>query len=637
MAVYERNQGQLLPSSNTMPALPSKDIGSIIVRSLQNALSADSGSDDELPDKIAEGINRSDIANGQKKGGVAQNGGEGNPKSPIDNLLKSGETARTKAYEKHLKSEAAAEKKAREERAKRDQAIEKAFDTTLRGLSTFAQNPLKGLDNALQAGLKFGLKGLSRLPDLFSKDNKKDGPTGLKKGGNGSSKEGIEIEARVFNAIEGSFSNMKLDQVGLIISSGSYKPTLIECVKSGIDESLFAEAMGGDKLNAAKENQARLAALKTPKQEKDQKEVKEANVEKKRDKQANAQLAETAKTNLTVGMIFGKLAALAIGLAAVALLIPIIAGHLADLVLNFKYAAKETPVKFGAFMRKAKAVLFGGLYDLAAKLKWPGVLGGGSFLNPALSEEEKAEYNELERTQLVKDYEAAKIKMETGEKNKAALARYEALMQKRDSEGLSLAEKLELGRMVNKVDSYKRNIQEAEDARKNVEFWEANNVQIKRWNELKNTDIGSLKDRMTAEAEDWENEEYGKLYKGMLERGEMTANQAAWAMTKGGASKSGAAAQAISEFTDKVKKGEASFAPETGLEAGKRRGLQVQDAFVNLFGELGHNLFMSTKSAYQKKNTADPNATLNKAVQNYHNTVNNITTATPSNMGAGPR
>lgn len=610
MAVYERNQGQLPPSSNTMPALPSRDIGSIIVRSLQNALSADSGGDDELPDKIAEGINRSDLMNGQKKGGVSQNGEGGNSKSPIDNLLKGGETARTKAYEKHLKKEEDAEKKARREREARDMAAAKAFETTLRGLSTFAQNPLKGLDNALQAGFKglfkFGNNLMHKSLGDINKDMKK--AVGV-----------VTAPAReVGNLVKGTFTTAAA--VGEVVGGGVAKVV----GKGGIQKP----AVEASDVASEKSGKTKVAKVKgeekggETKQDKDKKEVKEANVEKKRDKQAGAQLAETAKTNLTVGMIFGKLVALAIGLAAVAVLIPIIAGHLADLVLNFKYAAKETPVKFGAFMRKAKAVLFGGLYELAGKLKWP--WGGGSLLDPSLSKEEKAEKEELSQNEMVKSYINAQTDAE----------RYKKVME--SDEYQKRKAMYERGEM-SEMDKAHFEKEEAKMKKtfENLKFYEGTAV-VKRWNEL-NLDPTKAGERMMAEAENWENEEYGKLYQGMLERGEMTANQAAWAMTKGGASKSGAAAQVISEFTDKVRKGEASFAPETGLEAGKRRGLQVEDDFVNLFGELGHNLFRSTKSTYQKRNTADPNATLDKAVQNYHNTVNNITTATPSNMGAGPR
>ena len=618
MATYERNQGQIAASSNTLPALPSKDIGSIIVRSLQNALTADSGDDDALPDKIAEGINRSVIANGQKKGGVAQNG-EGNSKSPIDNLLKSGETARTKAYEKHLKKEEDAEKKARREREARDRAATKAFETTLRGLSTFAQNPLKGLDNTLQAGFKglfkFGNNLMHKSLGDINKDMKK--AVGV-----------VTAPAReVGNLVKGTFTTAAA--VGKVVGGGIAKATGIglsqeereaEIKKNSPFKKTQKNADGtmtvveGGGKNQGKTFDA--SGKEVSKQDKDQKEAKEAKIEKKRDQQAGAQLAETAKTNLTVGMIFGKLVALAIGLAAVAVLVPIIVGHLADLVLNFKYAAKETPVKFGAFMRKAKAVLFGGLYDLVGKLKWP--WGGGSLLDPSLSDSEKNEYADLRTNEKVKKYDETQKWMERNQEK----------LEKQIAEGTISEENKKI------YDAKKaelENLKGDKDVARYLELDELNKA-AKEGNFVE-----SKKQQMMAEAEDWENEEYGKLYKGMLERGEMTVNHAAWAMTKGGASKSDAAAQAIVEFTDKVKKGEASFAAETKGEALKRRGLAVEDSVANLFGELGHNLTKSTKVAYQKRNTADPNATLDKAVQNYHNTVNNITTATPSNMGAGPR
>ena len=553
-----------------MPALPSKDISTILVRSLQNALSADSGGgDDELPDKIAEGINRSDLVGGQKKGGVAQNG-EGNAKSPIDNLLKGGETARTKAYEKHLKKEEDAEKKARQERLIRDRNIEKAFDTTLRGLSTFAQNPLKGLDNALQAGFKNLFKFGDKLLNTSVKDV-----------ANGIVKPFKNIKNGAMNAITTTVAVGKVMGGGIARLAG----------KSGVNK-------GGE-----------------TKQEKDEKSAKEGKVEKKRDQQAKDQLAETAKTNLTVGMIFAKIALVVAAIAAIAVLVPIIVGKLADLVLSFKYAAKETPVKFGAFMLKAKAALFGGLYDLVGKLKWP--WGGGSLLDPSLSKEEKAEKEELSQNEMVKSYINAQTDAE----------RYKKVME--SDEYQKRKEMYERGEM-SEMDKAHFEKEETKMKRtfENLKFYEGTAV-VKRWNEL-NLDPTKAGERMMAEAEDWEDKEYGKLYKGMLERGELTAANAAWAVTKGGAAKSQSAMQAIKEHIDSG----GTFAEETSTEAVRRKGLKVAEDLANTFGELAHNLVKSTKEgSYKRKNWSDSEGQVRDAINNYNVVHNNVTTSTPNNMG----
>lgn len=604
MAVYERNQGQLPPSSNAMPALPSRDIGSIIVRSLQNALSADSGGDDELPDKIAEGINRSDLMNGQKKGGVSQNGEGGNSKSPIDNLLKGGETARTKAYEKHLKKEEDAEKKARREREARDRAAAKAFETTLRGLSTFAQNPLKGLDNALQAGFKGLFKFGNNLMHKSLGDIGKD----MKKAVGVVTAPAREVGKLAKGVITTTFA------VGKVVGGGVAKAI----GKGGIQKA----AVEASDVASEKSGKAKVAKVKgeekggETKQDKDKKEVKEANVEKKRDKQANAQLAETAKTNLTVGMIFGKLAALAIGLAAAAVLIPIIAGKIADLIITVKRSFKEAPANFSVMLTKAKGALMGGLYQLAGDLRWPkiGPWGGGTFLDPGLSDAEKKELADLKHTELVEDYNKAKERL-----NSISLVE-EKLASGRE---LTTTEQLLWG------NESERNAEKAR-LQENVTFWEQNE-QIKRYNLLSGPiDKEVMVAKINAENEGkvakiW-NEHYSDL-------SQLTAREARDIMNAGSAKYGDALIGRLADYV----KGGGTFQAETGVEAVSRRGSNVSAELQNVGGELVHNLTVSTKDKYKRHEGINPETDLQKAVQNYHNTVNNITTATPSNMGAGPR
>ena len=576
MAVYDRTQGQVSTASQATPALPSKDISSILVRSLQTALEGTDSGDDSLPDKIADGINKSDLVKVQK-GGVSKSGGG----SPIDSLLSGGEKDRTKAYEKHLKKEEDAEKKARAERAKRDREIEKAFDTTLRGLSTFAQNPLKGLDNALQAGFKglfkFGDRLLNKSVGDIGKDMKKMAAT-------------VTAPAR---AVGGALKG--------IVGGGA----------------AVAKIVSGNALPKA------TAVKEESKGEKDAKEAKEGKVEKKRDKQAGDQLAAIQSTNLTVGMIFGKIAAFAVGIAAIALLVPIIAGKLTELVLNFKYAAKETPIKFGVFMRKAKAVLFGGLFDLASKLKWPGMLGGGSFLNPALTDEEKAERNTLANTELVKDYEAGKTKIEKLEKEQQA---YEALKSKKASgQTLTNEENRQLALYQNTdMEGKAKQLQELKG---NVAFWEQNE-NIKRWNELNEPGGISFTEKYKKEAEEYERQAYHDLYSEDLKNGKITKAQAAWIMSKGGATKS---PELMAEMVQHYQEG-GPYAAETGMEAFARRGKEVGAQLHNVFGELGHNLAVSTKRNYER-HTASTDAELGKAVANYQTNNTNIVVSTSETMG----
>lgn len=331
MAVYDRTQGQVSSSSSNLPALPSVDIGSVLIRSLQTALEGNGGDDSDLPDKIAEGINRSNLIKGQKGGVSKSSNSTSVSKSPIDNLLNAEEKKRTKSYESHLKRQEDAEKKAREERAKRDQTIEKAFDATLKGLSTFAQNPLKGLDNALQGGFKLAFKGLDRaftaLPFFKDKKDGKDG--GGKNGGSGDSKNGN------------------------VISPAELKATLLDSYTSSKEIAAIANVVGNE-ANFQKNIAVAIADRHTgdladekkkedrkPKGEKDKEEAKEANIEKKRDTQAGEQLAATKGTNLLMGKIVGGVAALGI----VAVFLPIIKGLIGRLVVNISNFFKTLPAR----------------------------------------------------------------------------------------------------------------------------------------------------------------------------------------------------------------------------------------------------------------------------------------------------
>ena len=332
MAVYDRTQGQVSSSSSNLPALPSVDIGSVLVRSLQTALEGSGGDESDLPDKIAEGINRSNLIKGQKGGVSKSSNSTSVSKSPVDNLLNAEEKKRTKSYESHLKRQEDAEKKAREERAKRDQAIEKAFDATLKGLSTFAQNPLKGLDNALQGGFKLAFKGLDRafaaLPFFKDKKDGKDGKAGGgKNGGSGDSKNGN------------------------VISPAELKATLLDSYTSSKEIAAIANVVGNESnfqknIAAAIVDKRDLADEKKKedkksKGEKDKEEAKEGKIEKKRDAQAGEQLAATKGTNL----LMGKIVEGVVGLGIVAVFLPIIKGLIGRLIVNISNFFKTLPAR----------------------------------------------------------------------------------------------------------------------------------------------------------------------------------------------------------------------------------------------------------------------------------------------------
>ena len=606
MAIYDRTQGQLPTTSQTMPALPSMDISSIIVRSLQTALEGADSEDKELSDQIADGINKSDLIKAQK-GGVSK----GESKSPIDDLLSGGEKNRTKAYEKHLKKQEDLEKKARAERAARDRAVEKAFDTTLRGLSTFAQNPLKGLDNALQAGFKglfkFGNNLLHKTTTDLKNDMKKMGATVTAP---------IRAVGKVgMGAITGAMA------VGKVIGGGVAKLA----GKGGglekpapLDTDALLKKDGTKETKVAKVENKNAAAAKTEGQtkgEKDAKEAKEGKVEKKRDKQAGDQLAAVQSTNLTVGMIFGKIAAFAVGFAAIALLFPIIVGKISDLIITIKRGFKEAPASFSVTMLKVKTALMGGLYDLLSKVKVPKILGGGSLFNPGLTDEEKKEMKTLEKDRAVQEYMGTMQRLNDMEN-------YGEVTQE-------LKQKAARGEFLSESEQeiwneYQSNLAAVEKLK--------SNENVLRYEELASHEGRTVEDvkKELVENKDAEiakiwDEHYSDLSK-------LTAREAADIMNAGTEKYGDALIGRLAEYVNKG----GTFQAETDWERRSRLGGKVGAEMQNVVGELGHNLVVSTKEGtYQRHENYDPNAELRRAVNNYQTNNTTVTVTTSGDMRKG--
>lgn len=151
MAVYSRSTGianSSQSSSNLPAALPSMDLGSIIVKSLENTLKdVDVDNDKELVSSIREGIDTSVL------------GKKDNAKIPDFNKLYN-------QYMQLYKNEATLQKQKQDIEKKRVAQqktvdFDKQFDQALKSISTFAQNPLAGFDKGLQSILKgaFGAVG----------------------------------------------------------------------------------------------------------------------------------------------------------------------------------------------------------------------------------------------------------------------------------------------------------------------------------------------------------------------------------------------------------------------------------------------------------------------------------------------
>lgn len=367
MATYTRTQISDSNSNNSPPALPSVDIGSVIVRSLQQVIEATNGNEvteSDLSGKITKGINDSDLVKNDKSGD------SNSPSNPLNKLLvdndKKGQIEKKKSYDKHLEKLLKDEEKAR---SKRELAIEKAVDSTLRGINTFAQNPLKGLNNAIE----FGIKGIFKVTDKLM--NKTMGEIGsdIKKGAKtalmpitetGKLVKGAGVGiATVANLVKGKDKNVEVKNAkeAEVLTADELKKVITE----GVDESDVADENGSDKDSGNKDGGS--------KQEEDKRNAKEANIEKKRDGQANEQLAAVKGTNLTLGLVLMKIGAVAIAVTAALVLFPILVAKVTDLLIRVKEGFRDIKVKVPILIDKFTAKLKAGAYALFAQLRVPGI------------------------------------------------------------------------------------------------------------------------------------------------------------------------------------------------------------------------------------------------------------------------
>jgi len=166
MAVYSRqtSSGSLPPSTNTSSLLPSQDLGSIIVRSLEESLQNMDDNSDNLIAQIREGINTS----------VLGKNNNSNPVKKEQELQK----LKKKNEEEDDKRRRAALKKMSDDYEKTfkkfQSNLEGTFDKAFKGLSTFAENPLMGFDKGLQSVIKGALGTVDKIANTPIKFGKKE-------------------------------------------------------------------------------------------------------------------------------------------------------------------------------------------------------------------------------------------------------------------------------------------------------------------------------------------------------------------------------------------------------------------------------------------------------------------------------
>lgn len=370
MATYTRTQTQV--QNTASPIMPSVDLGSIIVRSLESSLKEIDNTDSkDLSSSITDGINNSVL--GKQTGGPLSNISKS--KSGTVAALTKEEIALQKLKKKNIQDEDKERKNVLKNMAKGysdlfknlESNLKGTFDKTLGALNTFTNNPLEGFDKGLQSIIKGSLGAVDKLMNT---------KITLPGKGNEASKE----------------DKQKLQPVTTLINEKSSQ--IEDQLKTLIDDN----KAGNDKISSnlvQLSNQIRGNERKG--EERHKGDVKEGAVkEKKRSSQAESINAGIATTNLTLGTIGQTITMVALAVVAALAAWPIVRGKIAELLLKAQEAlTKFFEVTVPNLVNKLKVWLPILITDLVEKLKLmlkPALLEIkklGINLNPFMKEEEK--------------------------------------------------------------------------------------------------------------------------------------------------------------------------------------------------------------------------------------------------------
>ena len=370
MATYSRTQTQTQTSSS--PLMPSVDLGSIIVRSLETSLKEMDASDStDLSKSITDGINNSVL--GKQTGGPLANISKS--KSSNVTALSKEEIALQKLKKKNIQDEDKQRKNLLKDMAKGyadlfknlKSNLEGTFDKTLGALNTFTNNPLEGFDKGLQSIIKGSLGAVDKLMNTKISIPGKN---------NGGSKEDKEKLAPVTTLITEKSSQIE-EQL----------KTLIGDTKTG-DDKISSNLV--QLQNTIKNNERKG-------EDRHKGDVKEGAVkEKKRSAQAENINKGIATTNLTLGTIGQTITMVALAVVGFLATWPILRGKVAELLLKIQEKFTNfTEVIVPSWVNKIKVWLPILITDLVEKLKLmlkPALLEIkklGINLNPFMKEEEK--------------------------------------------------------------------------------------------------------------------------------------------------------------------------------------------------------------------------------------------------------
>jgi len=397
MAIYSRGDtGSTLPATQESTPIASRDLGTIIVKSMETI--AESLADDDVPvhykdieKAVTVGVNKSDLVKKGMKGGEVASGGKADAalaaKYEQEKYIKWQEYQRKLQRQDELDRQ---RKKAQEERDwKETQAkVQAGFNSVVTSLD----NPLKTMSNLIDKTVKDFSSGFLQ--------GFKDARSGSKTDKNNTS------QGTVSSSPEVATINTQLTD-------------LTELIEDNFDEIKSAQ----------QENIENLKELinddKTGKQEKDKQEAEKADEKKDRDKQLNA----TQSIGYVVGSIVGKFAGLAALLGSV-----VVIGSQIWMWLKGKLYTwlAEMPVKRDIAIAEIrsnvetipKKLQLAG-ERIMSQIHFPGFSFGG------ISSEEKDELKGLKKDKELSQYRTALEKaQQKGDKELFSLAGAESLKKK---------------------------------------------------------------------------------------------------------------------------------------------------------------------------------------------------------------
>ena len=375
-ATTSQSQVPSTSSASSVSQMGSKELGSILIRSLETVQQALDGGDvpvnaEQIEQAVTKGINKSVIAKGMGKGGVVAQSGSAADKA-LANYWEQ------KKYNEWKKEQDRQKKLDDEERKRREDNWNKKVDEAFQNINSFSKNPLKGFSDMLDKGVKGLFKGVGHTMDKSFGEIGKDIKDGFGKAlapakavgtlvgsGIGAAKNGVIAGAAGVSAIKDKIASKK-------VATG-------QATESG--------AAMGDLIESDDEKQL-------------EKEEQEQEVQQEQSEKMGELVEEQKKSNKLAELKFGLVIA---GIAGVVAAIPAIAGAILPVINNIPNHLKDAGVKIAALVSGPNSILnqvMLGVEKVLDKVRIPGI---GKLFGD-MTDDEKADYKNLKGQEDIKEY-----------------------------------------------------------------------------------------------------------------------------------------------------------------------------------------------------------------------------------------